>query len=64
MDKWEYRTVLAKEVGVKAFSARKTAPRIDQFFNDLGRQGWEVAGFHFEAASTGGILALLKRRRS
>ncbi len=64
MDRWEYKTIRAKEVAVNVFFPRKTAERIDEFFNDLGRQGWEVIQFNFQAIKVGGVLAFMKRRRS
>ena len=64
MDRWEYKTVRTREVGVNVFRPKVTAERIDECFNELGRQGWEMVQFHFQAVKVGGILAVLKRRRS
>lgn len=64
MERWEYKTVFAGEVGFHLFRRRKSAERIDEYFNEMGRQGWEMIQFHFGALSAGDLLAILKRRRS
>lgn len=65
MEKWEYKTILGKDLGVHIFSARKTAKAMDQALNELGRQGWELVQLNFSGvAGASGIAGVLKRRRS
>ena len=65
MEKWEYKTLRTKDLGVSVFSSRKTAAAIDEYLNELGRQGWELVQFNFGSLSgQGRIAGLLKRRRS
>ena len=64
MDRWEYKAVRAREVGVNMFRPKTTAERVEEFFGEMGRQGWEMVQFNFQALTAGGVLALMKRRRS
>ena len=65
MEKWEYKTLRAKELGISIFSSRRTAMAIDDYLNELGRQGWELVEFNFGSLSAkAGIAGLLKRRRA
>jgi Domain of unknown function (DUF4177) len=64
VERWEYKTLRAKELDISIFSSHKTAVAIDEVLNELGRQGWELVEFNFGClGGKAGIAGLLKRRR-